>query len=200
MFDEVIASGHALLLRLETDTERHRLGLPVSQPIEVVSFNELSSWQRTAAQAVGRTFGPDPSSRFEAIWRLFADEWNRVRGPSEAALRTLRSLISYLSNLQTRLDPANLERTFDWSVPLDPDGPSPEIAEIEAKRWEFHRALVQDAQERPPGTLDPFTTARRIALHPTHASEFFISLTISGHLDRGWFTPEWRELAERVDA
>jgi hypothetical protein len=134
------------------------------------------------------------------LWRLFADEWNRVRGPSEAALKTLRSLIGYLSNLQTRLDLGKSERTFDWSVPLDQDGPSPEIAEIEAKRWEFHRALVQDAQGRPLGTLDPLTTARRIALHPIYAREFFISLTRSGHLDREWLTSEWRELAERVDA
>jgi hypothetical protein len=199
MFEESIAAGEALLRRLETDTKQSRERLPVARSTDVISFKEIESWKNAASNAIGRVLGTDPQSRFDYMWQLFAEEWNRARGPTGKGQETLRHLVSYLSRLETRLSPASLDRTFDWSIPLDPNGPSPELAEIEAKRWEFFRALLEDTQRQPMGTLDPTATGQRISLHPIHAREFFVSLVSSGHLNRESLTPEWRALADRVD-
>jgi hypothetical protein len=200
MFEESIASGEALLRRLEFDTMHSNERLPLMQPSEVVSFNELESWRDSTARLVGQTLGSDPLSRFEYLWQLFADEWQRARGPSSAGLDTLRGLVRYLGRLEDRLKSASANRTFDWNVPPDPNGPHPELQEIEAKRWEFFRALVEDGERKSLGTVDPIATAGRLALHPIHAREFFISLAGSGHLNRQWLTPEWREFAKYIDS
>ena len=200
MFEECIAAGEALIRRLETDTRQGRERLPVAGSSGMVSFKELESWKTLASNAIGRVLGSDPQSRFDSIWRLFTEEWNRARGPTDKAQETLRFLVRYLGRLETRLNPAGLDQAFDWSVPPDPNGPDAEIAEIDAKRWEFFRALVEDAQRQPMGTLDPTVTGQRISLHPIHAREFFISLASSGHLNREALTPEWRALADEIDS
>ncbi len=200
MLEERVAAGEALIARLRADTSQRRERRPVTGSTGMVSFKELESWAQAASNLVSRILGKDPQSRFDYMWHLFAEEWDRSRGPTDKAHETFRHLVGYLGQLETRLDPARLDQAFDWSAPLDPNAPDPQLAEIEAKRWEFFRALVEDAQRQPIGTLDPTVTGRRIALHEMHAREFFISLARSGHLNREALTPEWRALAEMVDS
>jgi hypothetical protein len=199
MFADFIADGQKLVTRLEVDLKRNRSAQPFATPAEVVSLKELSDWQSAMVASVKRTLGADPQSRIDYMWHLFKEEWTRARGPTNECLKTLHSVISYLSTLEARFNPSSFDRAFDWSLPLDPNAPSPELAEIEAKRWEFFRALVLDAQQRPLGQLDPLVTAQRIGLHEIHAREFFVSLVSSGHLNREWLIPEWQKLAREID-
>ena len=199
MFKELIAAGEALIQRLEANMIQPRRRLSAADSDDMVSFKELESWKKSASDAIGRILGSDPQLRFDSIWGLFDEEWNRARGPTPKGQQTLKFLVDYLGRLEARINPAVFDRAFDWSAPPDPSD-IPEIVEIEAKRWEFHRALLEDAQRKRIGTLDPLATAQRISLHPFHAREFFISLAASGHLNREALTPEWRTLADEVDA
>ena len=199
MFEELVASGEALLLRLESNVELGLPGAPLQRPGDVVSFRELHGWYSGAIAAVTRTLGADPRARLEYMWQLFADEWNAVNRATPASLESFRGLIYLLRGFSNRLDPSGIQRRFDWSQSPEVNREFPGLPEIEAKRWEFFRAMLQDAQHHAPGTFDPQSSANRIGLHPIHAREFFVSLVSSGHVNREWLTPEWRQLAEEID-
>jgi len=198
MFEGLLSSGETLSARLESNLKLSQQGSARHRPSEIVSFTEIDTWYAEVLEQVTRTLGPDPKARVDYMWQLFKDEWGSANRVTPTSLERLRGVLYLLRAFATRLDPANAQRGFDWSEPPDMDN-DPPLPEIEAKRWEFFKAMLQDAQKHAPGTFDPLTSAGRIALHPFHAREFFISLVRSGHVNREWLTKDWKELAEKID-
>ena len=67
MFEDLVASGEALLVRLESDVGASLSGAPLQRPADVVSFSELHGWYSGAIADVTRTLGADPSARLAYV-------------------------------------------------------------------------------------------------------------------------------------
>ena len=94
MFKEIVTAGEALIQRLEANTIQARQRLSAAGLNNMVSFKELESWKRSASDTIRRVLGSHPQSRFDYIWGLFDEEWNRVRGPSDALTLNLNGAAS----------------------------------------------------------------------------------------------------------
>jgi hypothetical protein len=109
-------------------------------------------------------------------------------------------VVDLLRHFQERLGAARRSERFDWSQPISSSSPTPQLSEVEAKRWEFHESLMRVIEEKPGMQVDPLEVASSIGMHWTHAREFFVSLVRMGRLPRQRFPAEWRALANSVDA
>jgi hypothetical protein len=201
MFSNEIQAGEELILSLSHVAESSSAASE-HRSTDLVRFTRLlDAWRALVEQRLVETLGDDPRSRFSYLFQLFHDELyaagHTIGGRD---VDSLKGVVDLLRHFQLRFDPVIRSQGFDWRQPITPESPTPDLAQIESKRWEFHEVLLREGEAHPTQKVDPLEVARSIGLHESHAREFFISLARIGRLRRDRLPAVWQQLANEVDA
>lgn len=201
MFANEIKAGEELI-DLLTQLAESKPAQATSRSTSQVRFTRLlDDWRVRVEQELLDTLGDDPRSRFSYLFQNFRDRLFATGHALEVAdVNSLNGVVNLLRHFQRRLDPAVRSQNFDWRSPITSESPTPDLAQIEAKRWEFHEALLRTAEDHPGKQVDPLEVANSIELHEFHAREFFVFLARIGRLPRDRFLATWQALAKEVDS
>jgi hypothetical protein len=200
MFSDEIQAGEKLVLSLSQIAELSSVTSQHPSTALVRFTHMLDAWRAGVERRLMETLGDDPRSRFSYLFQLFHDELYAAGHTIGARdVESLRGVVKLLKHFQQRFDPAIRSQDFDWRQPITAESPTPDLAQIESKRWEFHEALLREGEANPTQEMDPLEVARNVGLHESHAREFFIYLARIGRLRRDRLSAMWRQLANEVD-